>query len=555
MDGIKNEKQLTLQIEELTQQLEEANDTIDAIRSGKIDALVVRNKNGSEIYTLKSADQTYRVFIEKMNEGALTLNRDGVILYSNSRVATMLELPLTKIIGSYFKEYIEASEINTFDELFKNGWKTESKSELNLFSEIKKSIPVLLSLTALELEDGTALSVIITDLTDQKAIEKELKGNNILLESARDFTENLNTELELRVKERTLELLVSREHFKFLADTIPVIIWTTTPDGNPDYFNRQWYEYTGLTFEESRTTLQQSVIHPADLSQIMKTWENSLATGTSFKTEIRLRSAYGTYRWHLANTLPFRDKEGEILAWFGVSTDIEGQKKDLKKKDEFISMASHELKTPVTSLKVFTEIMLMDAEKKGDKNELGMLKKMDKQINKLTILISDLLDVSKANSGQLSYDFEEFDFNNLVKETMNEMQLTYTHFEFDLKLVDSETVIGDRNRLGQVINNLVSNAVKYSPNGDKIMIFSEKSGRDIKLSVKDFGIGIPIADQPKLFSRFFRVSESTFPGLGLGLYICKEIIKRHSGTINFKSKEGKGSVFSFTLPVKKNLLF
>jgi len=550
MEVLNINDKLEQQIKDLRQQLEEANDTIEAIRTGQIDALVVKNNKGHQLYTLKTADQTYRVFIEKMREGAVTLNPQGVILYSNSRFASMLSLSLAKIIGTYLKDYIESSSSEKFETLFEEGWKAECKGEINLATESGKLIPVLLSLTSLELDEGIALSVIITDLTDQKKIEKELRENNKLLEAAKAFTEQLNNELETRVHERTSELLISREHFKFLADTIPVIVWTATADGNYDYYNRQWYNYTGLTFDESKGKGWQSVIHPHDPPETIMEWETSIRQGIPFKREDRKRSKGGIYRWHLAHALPFKDSDGKIVAWFGVCTDIEDQKKDMEKKDEFISMASHELKTPVTSLKVLTEILLMDAGNKANKNELSMLKKMDKQIDKLTRLIGDLLDVSKANSGQLNYDYEKTDFNDLVKESVNVLQLTTTH-KLELNLLPTEYVIADRNRLSQVITNLVSNAIKYSPNAEKVVIYTQKTKDEIKLCVQDFGIGIPLPEQPKLFSRFFRVSENTYPGLGLGLYICKEIIKRHSGSMSFKSEAGQGSTFCFSIPFQK----
>jgi signal transduction histidine kinase len=176
---------------------------------------------------------------------------------------------------------------------------------------------------------------------------------------------------------------------------------------------------------------------------------------------------------------------------------------------------------------------------------------MDEQINKLTRLIGDLLDVSKTNAGQLSYDFETVDFNELVIETVNVLQLTTTH-QLELSLGETAAVVIDKNRIGQVITNLVSNAVKYSSNASKVNIYTVKSDKEIKLCVQDFGIGIPVSEQPKLFSRFFRVSENTYPGLGLGLYICKEIIRRHSGEITYKTEEGKGSTFCFSIPLKND---
>ena len=539
------------EIESLRQQLDEANATIEAIRAGQVDAFVVGDTNGPRLYILKSADQTYRLFIEKMIEGAITLNKEGVILYCNTRFADMLNIPLENMIGSYFKKFIPHELKKSFNNLIRKGWKEECKQELALISADGKSIPVLVSLTTLDLDEGTVLSLIFTDLTSQKKIEKQLREKNELLEKANAFAEKLNNELEQRVTERTKELLTSREYFKFLADTIPVIVWTALPNGDLDYFNTQWYNYTGLNFEQSAGKGWQSVEHPDDLKKVLFAWNKSLVSGEPFKIEERKKSVNGDYRWHIMNASPLKDDNGNIIRWFGVCADIEDQKKDMERKDEFISMASHELKTPVTTLKAYTEILLMDAESHQNPGQQSMLEKMDIQIIKLTSLIGDLLDVSKSNSGQLYLDIEEIDFNQLVKEVVNVMQLTIKTHTIELNLSETKMVEGDKNRLGQVITNLISNAAKYSPQSDKIIISTRSNSNEIKLCVRDFGIGIPLSQQPKLFSRFFRVTKNTFPGLGLGLYICNEIIKRHSGRMDFKSDEGEGSTFCFYLPTKK----
>ncbi len=555
MEGVKTFAKLEQEIEELRQQLEEANDTIEAVRTGQVDALIVKDKKGHQLYTLKSADQTYRVFIEKMIEGAITLDEKGIILYSNSRFASMMKLPLSKIIGSYFEAFVPNEFRETFDELTKKGWRAESKGEMYLATGNNELIPFLVSLTTLELDDRTALSLILTDLSIQKDIEKELKEKNQQLQAAQIFTAQLNNQLEEKVKERTKELLTSREYFKFLADTIPVIIYTAKANGDYDYFNQQWYNYTGLSFEESKENKWQSVVHPDDLPDTIMKWNESIKTGAPFKNEDRKRSADGTYRWHLAHALPFRDNDENIVAWFGVCTDIEDQKKAMEKKDEFISMASHELKTPVTSLKAFTQIMMMTFEDEGNSMASGMLGKMDKQINKLTALIADLLDASKANSGQLNFQNEDFDFNELIKEVTDEIQRTSVTHTIELELAKTETIKGDRSRLAQVVMNMLSNAIKYSPNADKVIITSRIEKQQMKLCIQDFGIGIPLSQQPKLFTRFFRVTNdktNTYPGLGLGLYISNEIIKRHSGIIDFISEEGKGSTFCISLPLKSD---
>lgn len=553
MELVKTLTQLEQEVEELKQQLEEANDTLEAVRTGQVDALIVKDKTGHQVYTLKSADQTYRVFIERMTEGAVTLNQKGIILYSNSRFASMMKLPLSKIIGSYFETFVPGEYREIFDELVKKGWQAESKGEVYLLSGNNELIPFLVSLTVLNLEEGTALSLILTDLTKQKDTEKELKEKNEQLQGAQVYTAQLNNQLEGKVKERTKELLTSREHFKFLADTIPVVVWTATPDGNFDYFNKRWYEYTGKNFEESKGVGWQSVIHSEDLASTIIAWNESIKTGEPFKIEDRKCSAAGVYRWHLAHALPFRDGDGKIIAWFGVCADIDDQKKAMEKKDEFISMASHELKTPVTSLKAFTQIMMMTFEEDGNKIASSMLGKMDKQINKLTGLITDLLDASKANSGQLNFQDEKFDFSELVNEIVDEMQRTSISHQMIISLAKEQIINGDRNRIGQVIMNLLSNAIKYSPGANEVIISTEVKNNNLEFCVQDFGIGIPASQQSKLFTRFFRVtndSTNTFPGLGVGLYISSEIIRRHSGTMDFKSEEGKGSTFCFTLPLK-----
>jgi two-component system CheB/CheR fusion protein len=555
MQLIKTLQQLQEELAELSSQLEEANDTIEAIRTGQVDALVVKDKKGHQLYTLRSADQTYRVFIEKMKEGAVTLNNKGIILYSNSRFAKMINMPLAKVIGLHFETLVPSEYWETFDNLIKKGWQSESKGEIYLISQNNELIPFLISLTTLELDEGIALSVILTDLTYQKNIQKELKLKNEELQLAHFNTEKLNYELEDKVKERTNELLMSRENFKFLADNIPVIIWTAKPNGDFDYYNSLWYEYTGKTYEESKGWGWQSVVHPDDLPAGLIAWNESIATGKPFKIEDRKIGKDGIYRWHMAHALPFRNSNNEIIAWFGICTNIEEQKSALQKKDDFISVASHELKTPVTSLKGFTQILQMTFEKEGNAMANQLLPKMDHQINKLTHLINDLLDVTKVNSGQLRLDEEKFNFNDLVNETIEEVQRTTNTHTIEAKLANSELILGDKNRIAQVIINLLSNAIKYSVNADKVIVSTCRTDGHIKLCVKDFGIGIPKEQQPKLFTRFFRVSDvktNTYPGLGLGLYITSEIIKRHGGTIDFTSEEGKGSTFCFSFPVQEN---
>ena len=286
-------EELVQQNEELRIQLEEANDTIDAIRTGQVDALIVKDAEGHQLYTLKTADQTYRVFIEKMNEGAVTLNKDNTILYSNSRFATMMGLPLEKVIGLNFSFFIPEISVEKFNNLIQNGWEEDCKGEILLAGKQRELTPCLLSCTTLDLDEGTALSLILTDLTSQKETEWELKIKNEQLSTAQNAAERLNNELEDTVRERTNDLLISREHFKLLANNIPQMTWTNLPGGEVDFYNQQWYNYTGNHYAQSVGWGWQHVVHPDDLPNTLDKYIEALKTGNIFEVENKLqRNSY-----------------------------------------------------------------------------------------------------------------------------------------------------------------------------------------------------------------------------------------------------------------------
>jgi two-component system phosphate regulon sensor histidine kinase PhoR len=350
-------EQLLTENDELRIKLEEANDTIDAIRTGQIDALIVRDGESHLLFTLKSADQTYRVFIEKMNEGAVTINREGFILYSNSRFANMVNMPLEKVIGLAFKTFIPGTPGEIFNNLINKAWNADCKEEIELLNAQKQTIPCLLSCTSLELDGGIALSLILTDLSLLKETERQLKIKNLQLAASHVATEKLNNELEDTVKARTNELFLSREHFKHLANNIPQMTWTNLPGGEVDYYNQQWYTYTGLSFEGTQEWDWQNVLHPDDLEITIDKYFDALKSGEIFEVENRYKRTDGVYRWHLNRAMPLRDEKGEIVFWVGTATDIEDQKKEMEKRDEFIGIASHELRTPLTSLKGYLQLI------------------------------------------------------------------------------------------------------------------------------------------------------------------------------------------------------
>ena len=224
-----------------------------------------------------------------------------------------------------------------------------------------------------------------------------------------------------------------------------------------------------------------------------------------------------------------------------------------RQKDEFIGIASHELKTPVTSIKAYAQLLERRFKQSGDARSAELLHKMDVQLNKLTDLIGDLLDVTRIESGKLQLHKTSFDLNELIAEIVEETQRTTTTHHIHLERSSPITLFADRDRIGQVLTNLLTNAIKYSPQAETVIVRTVCDGQEVITSVQDFGIGIAREKQEHIFERFFRVegeSRMTYPGLGLGLYISAEFVKRHQGSMHVESEEGKGTTISFSLPVQ-----
>lgn len=542
-------EQLLSENKELRWQLEEANDAIDAIRSGQVDALIVKNQDGPRLYTLKSADQTYRVFIEQMNEGAVTLNRDGLILYSNSRFATLVNRPLEKVIGYSFVDFVFGDK-SIFQDMLSHSWEQDSKVEVSI-GNMEQTVPCLLSCNAMDFDGGKALSVIITDLTVQKQNQKQLETQFKQLNEAQQLTQKLNDELEETVKERTKDLIISKEHLRLLTDNIPQMTWTNSPDGKITFYNKRWYSYTGTAPVLGVYESFRFVIHPDDVKLTEEQYYGALKSGEFYEFENRYRSADGSYRWHLNRGIPLFDDDGEILFWVGSATDIEEQKQAMDKKDEFIGIASHELKTPLTSLKAY--IQIINFYKKDDIPPAikQYIQKANTAVNKLQHLVNDLLDVSKIQAGRLEYKMADINLAEMLNSGIESAAQMYPDFKIEYTVEAELLVHGNPERLEQVLNNLVSNAVKYSKDGRTIIIKARVVDDNVHVSVTDDGIGLSVEQSERIFERFYRVEDKTYSasGLGMGLYISTEIIKHHKGKINVVSELGKGSTFYFTLPL------
>ncbi len=299
-----------------------------------------------------------------------------------------------------------------------------------------------------------------------------------------------------------------------------------------------WHELTTLINEE-------------DMLSRQKAYDDARVSGRLFyETKISLKD--NTRHWLKISGKVFFNEQNSPVKLLGVVEDITEQKILEQQKDTFLSIASHELKTPVTTIKAYGQLAESLLEATGETEALKMIKKMGTQVDKLTNLIEDLLDIRKIQSGKLMFNDADFDFKQLVTEVVHDMQKTSTTHQIIYHSVVDVTMHGDRDKVSQVLNNLISNAIKYSPKANSIIINTQKKDNGVLLAVEDFGIGISSKDQKNVFEQFYRVkgdNQSTYPGMGIGLYICSEIIKRQGGKIWVESEVAKGSTFYVWLPL------
>ncbi len=391
---------------------------------------------------------------------------------------------------------------------------------------------------------STKISRALNDIQAAKEkiiTDKKLKSLNLELLK-------LNQELEARVVKRTKALAESEGRFRSMMETLPQISWTNTVKGEVVFYNQRWYDYTGLTPEQTKLFGFKDLIHADDLKNSSAQFISILLDKKGGEFQIRIKRADELYRWHLIRLMPIVDENSSTLLWVGTATDIHELKLLQQYKDDFIIIASHEIKTPVTSLKA--SLQMLDRIKDNPSSAVlpKLIVQANKSMEKVNVLIEDLLNASMANQGQMDIRRQCFKLTELIKTCTND---TYTDQEYHITTEGDMQVevYADIIRIEQIVINFINNAIKYAPESKEITINVEKVAEMVKVSVSDKGKGIQPEKIRYLFDRFYRVENSSqYSGLGLGLYICAEIIKKHSGQIGAESELNKGSTFWFTIP-------
>jgi len=381
-------------------------------------------------------------------------------------------------------------------------------------------------------------------------------------------------------KQAEATILQREAQFRQLADAMPQQVWITDAQGNTQYVNQQWTTYTGLTLEQTQDiNYATQVIHPDDVEMTSELWRTALGTGTPYQAEFRLKyHADRSYRWFLSRASAIRDEQGQIVQWFGTSTDIEefrraqAEREQLLQreqaaretaenanriKDEFLAVLSHELRSPLNPILGWTR--LLQNSKLNAARQQEALATIERNARLQSQLIEDLLDISRIMQGKLSLTAAPVSLTFVISAALETVRLAAEAKNIQIILdLDPKIALisGDAARLQQVVWNLLTNAVKFTPKGGQVTVELRQLDGLAEIRVIDTGKGINPQFLPHVFEYFRQEDGSTtrkFGGLGLGLAIVRQIVEMHGGTVRVQSQgEGQGATFIVQLPAMQH---
>ena len=528
---------LKAQLAEATERIEIAEATVHAIKSGEVDAVVVQDEHYSRVFTLAAPEKFYLQLAQELaNVGTWEVDFGTDLVNLSDGLKQMLgvvvdgPVPVETVLPLIHAD--DRDRVLSVLERARAGGAVQFDEEFRLRAA-----------------DGSlrwmaGKGAVVPDATGARA---RLVGINL------DITERKLAERAVEENERA---------FRELADSMPQIVWSARADGEVEYFNRQWHEFTGEPLGVGSRDHRAKVVHPDDRERAMGAWDRAVRTGTSMEIEYRFREAKtGQYRWHLGRAVPVRNDLGEIRRWFGTATDIHDQKtlQDAlrladHRKDQFLAMLAHELRNPLSPLTIAADLIASEANLAPHIREMAEV--MIRQTAQLKRLIDDLLDVSRISTGRLELKRDRIDLRESIEAALDVSHplIQSAGHELTVQMPSVPVYVrGDKVRLTQVVGNLLINAAKYTPAGGHISLDVVSQGENILISVSDDGIGIPAGMLSNVFELFTQVDSSTTrsqSGLGIGLTLVKTLVEMHGGQVAVESAgPGAGSRFTVSLPV------
>jgi len=539
----KTQQELLNELRTLRQRLEEAEETLRAIRAGEVDALVVNASEGEQIFTLLGADHPYRLMVEHMTEGALTVNRDGTIVYCNEAFARMLGSAHARVVGANLASLIAEDDFPAYTALIEID--EPNKAEIRLRRPEGKLIPTLISTSAPSVDN--AMSMIVTDLTEHKH-NQELMLSQKLSDALREQSELARNRITQILESITDAFVAFDSEWRFTA---------VNQQAANNLFRRPREEVIGRTFDE---------LYPDSIDTLFYR-ECERAKNEKIDVHFEAASRLAAGSWFEVHAYPDADGLWVYLRDITERKKAEQQRELLleqeqslravaetanRVKDEFLATVSHELRTPLNA--ILGWVTLIRHGRTDPETINRAIDVVERNARAQARLIEDLLDVSRMMSGNLRLNIKEVDLNGVISEAVEAIQPVREakSIRLELSLEAPISIQGDANRIQQVVGNLLSNAVKFTPEGGTVEVRLTSADSKAQVVVTDSGVGVDPQFLPHMFEPFQQGDRTTTrreSGLGLGLAIARRLVEMHGGTISANSEgRGRGATFTLTLP-------
>lgn len=552
---IATSQNMLLEIEDLKLRLSEAQEAIDAIKTGSVDAFAIRNDGKPEVFTLQSLDYAYRVLIEKFSEGALNLTPEGLIIYCNSYFSTLIGIPNEKATGSYIFDFISRGTREKFREHFALALQGSSKTEITL-SVDHKNIPVYISLTSLQPQLAT-VGMIVTDLSEKKRSEQRI----------------INYQHRLQIQNKIFNLAeeiagIGSYEWNFQTDEL--------------VYSDNLFRMLGCLPQEFIPSIEKYVtfIHPDDNEEVTKTILEAFKNKTPLQLTYRVISKNGEVKY-FRTTERAIDEPGQSMI-IGTTQDVTSdiihtetlRKKNIeleysnKSLDQFASIASHDLQEPLRKIRTFTSILKHRLNGGFPDDIRGLIDKINGSSERMSLLIKDVLNFSRIVHTENM--FVETDLNQILDNTLTDFDLLIHEKDASIKKGSLPVIEAIPLQINQLFYNLVGNALKFSKTGrspvltissrvlqsEEIENTSNLNGQlsYFEISFEDNGIGFEQIFAEQIFLIFERLnSRQEYSGTGIGLALCQKIAGQHQGGIRAEAKENDGATFYVQLPLKQSI--
>jgi PAS domain S-box-containing protein len=522
--------------EALRRRLEEAEETLRAIRAGEADAVFVERGPEPEVFTLETADKPYQLLIAQMPHAAAMLTPDGTIIAGNRRFADLLKQSLLSLPGSSMHSVVASGSLPVLETLLRDGLVAETASEMTLQRADGTLVSAYLGVKALQ-EGALGVCLMLTDLTEQ-----------------RHYQELRRTQEALRASEERLDLAQRAGRIGTFDWNIRTgrVTWSATKE---ELYGLPAGGFGGRYEDWLRS------VHPDDRDRAEAERSRAIAERTELDSEFRIIRPDGQTRWMLAKGKVFYASDGEPLRMIGVSLDITDRKRTEeelraadRRKDEFLATLAHELRNPLAPMRNAVQILKT---KGPPQPELEWARGViDRQAQLMARLLEDLLDVSRISRNRLELRWERVELAAVWEAALETSRPVIEAGSHQITIMPpSEPIhlVADPVRLAQVFANLLNNAAKYSERGGRIQLIGERHGAHVVVSVKDSGIGIAADALPRIFEIFSQANPTlgqSQSGLGIGLSLAKGIVELHGGTIEARSDgPGRGTELIVRLPV------